>query len=88
MQSSKRFNSPLKRRTLFAEQTKQLPIRIRQGDTIIQGVPIEITCNEYLDDSIMGPSGANLPNGIGASYELNPGSSFIFMNNEEDQKMR
>jgi hypothetical protein len=47
MQSPRKFNSPLRRRNFFA--AKQLPLPIRQGDTIIQGVPIQITCNEYLD---------------------------------------
>jgi hypothetical protein len=93
MQSPRKFNSPLKRRNLFA--AKQLPLPIRHGDTIIQGVPIEITCNEYLDgvDTLSGvdppPTSTKNANNL-APLEHTPGSmdyggsSFILMNNEED----
>lgn len=39
MQSPRKFNSPIRRRNLF---TQKLPLHIRQGDTIIQGMPIDI----------------------------------------------
>ena len=50
MQSPKKFNSPYKRRNLFVG--KPLPIVIREGDTIIQGMPVEIKCNDYIDDDL------------------------------------
>ena len=47
MQSPKKFNSPMRRRNEFGSN---LPLPIRSGDTIIQGMPIEIQCRDYLDD--------------------------------------
>jgi hypothetical protein len=61
-------------------------------------VPIEITCNEYLD-GVETLSGVDPPTSTkhahnAAALEQTPGSmdyggsSFILMNNEEDQRMR
>ena len=47
MQSPKKFNSPLNRRSNYGQS---LPIVIRKGDHIIQGMPIEILCNDSIDD--------------------------------------
>jgi hypothetical protein len=46
MQSPKKFNSPMQRRNLFGQRTGA-------GDTIIQGVPIEIQTRDYLDDELL-----------------------------------
>lgn len=88
MQSPKKFNSPMKRRNLFAQQ---LPIPIRKGDTIIQGVPIDIQCNDNdtLGGTVAKPSIREDSLGqIGVNQQDNFNNSFILMNNEEDQRFR
>lgn len=83
MQSPKKFNSPMQRRNQFGQL---LPIPIRKGDTIIQGVPIEITCNTYLDGEENMGRVANVGPPNDHPLILN-GQSYILMDNEEEQRL-
>jgi hypothetical protein len=87
MQSPQRFNSPLRKRNLFNGK----PLPIHSGDRIIQGIPIEIRCDDNFLDCEGEPALKEELMAAMQNVDVSPedvNNSYIMMNNEEDHLLR